>query len=180
MKDETENNLFTSIKLKEEIKFPKYAYIGHPITDIKEILGEEETALAIDFIESVGDLTKRFGYTPILPSIIGTYVKKSTTAKEQIYNDCALAVRISTLFIAIPIVPSIGLGMEIQLAISNKIPILLLVNKKTKLTSMINNHHGKVIWYNEYTDCLGYVHKHFTENNYVQNFSYYTFEKITA
>lgn len=169
---------YISIVPKEECIVHSRVYIGHPMTDLKEMLSDDEYVEAIEFIEDVACLTKRFGFKPILPAMFGSSINKKLISAEQIYNDCSYAVRSSVLFIAIPIVPSIGLGAELQIAKSNNIPVLLLVNNKTGLSKMIEGMNSFVLKYSDYKNCLHLIHRHLSEKNYNQSFSYYSFEKL--
>lgn len=179
MLEENNKMAFVSIKPKEKVKTPDYVYIGHPVTGLSANLNEEEIEQFTLFVENIAILFKNFSYTPLTPAILRSNVEVKNFSELNVYSQCAKAVRISNLFVAVPIIDSVGLGMEMQIAIQNQIPILLIVKKNQKVTSMINRQQlVHKIEYSDYESCISQLQKYLPEHHHRDYFSFYSFEKI--
>jgi hypothetical protein len=173
-----DNNSFKhlTIKVLERHCQPNFVYVGHPIKKVLEKNDQDLLSLTTTFVESIACVLKKYGYTPLIPSLLGHNVNRQLNFDtKDVYFNCAKATRASCLFIALPLDDSIGLGMEYQIAIANHIPIVALINKKEAVTGMINKNFAKVLPYNCFEQALILLDKHLEARCYYENFHYYDF-----
>ncbi len=72
-------------------------------------------------------------------NVLGTYPDfwNSKESPEQFYVRTYRTVTKCSLFIAEVSVPSHGVGMELQMAVENKIPVIILAKTGVKISSMV-------------------------------------------
>ncbi len=63
--------------------------------------------------------------------------KTSNVTPEEVYNICKELVSKSKLLLAYVGHPSIGTGQELEIAVDNEIPIILIYEKKIKISKMV-------------------------------------------
>ena len=106
-------------------KSKKMVYISGALTDMPE----EERAKLRTFYEELGQICREFGFEPYLPHIYGDPQRVAHLTPAQIDRMDRLAVTQSYLVVAYVGVPSIGVGIEIELAYHANKPIVLLYEK---------------------------------------------------
>ncbi|MEK7532121.1 MAG: hypothetical protein AAB579_00740 [Patescibacteria group bacterium] len=108
-----------------ETTLPKMVYISGALTDMPE----EERARLRTFYEALGRVCKEFGYAVYIPHIYGD--PKLVAHKEPVEIDHMdrLAVTLSYFVVAYVGVPSLGVGIEIEMAHHAHKPVVLLYEK---------------------------------------------------
>ena len=81
---------------------------------------------------------------------------KFTGNDEQRYNRAINLVNSADFIIAEMSIPSTGQGMELQQAVINKIPILVIAKNSSKISGLIKGSKGiiDILFYNEIDDIL--------------------------
>ncbi len=104
----------------------KIIYISGALTDMSE---EKRQALR-KFYEALGEICREFGFEPYIPHIFGDPKKLPNLTPKQIDRIDRLAVTQSYLVVAYIGVPSIGVGIELELAHHANKPVVLLYERK--------------------------------------------------
>lgn len=88
--------------------------------------------------------------------VIGTYPDfwNSKETPKQFYNRTYRTITKCALFIAEVSMPSHGVGMELQMAVEHKIPIVALAKQKNKVSIMVKGlpNLKKIIYYKNVND----------------------------
>ncbi len=134
-------------------KFPRpsCAYLASCLTT----LPQSEAAVFKAHLEKLSDLLIKFNIDAIVPHRDMDPEKNASASPKQVYEVDIAKVMNSQLVIADVTYASIGLGMEIQSAGSNSIPIMLLLKKGTRISRMPLGHPNLVscIEYENCEDC---------------------------
>ena len=109
-----------------EAELPKMVYISGALTDMPE----EQRVVLRRFYTDLGRVCKEFGFVVYLPHIYGDPKLVAHKTPKQIDEIDRLAVTLSCLVIAYVGVPSIGVGIEIEMANHANKPVILLFEKE--------------------------------------------------
>lgn len=114
------------VRREFEAEFPKMVYISGALTDMPE----EQRVVLRQFYTDLGRVCKEFGFAVYLPHIYGDPKLVAHKTPKEIDEIDRLAVTISCLVIAYVGVPSIGVGIEIEMANHANKPVILLFEKE--------------------------------------------------
>lgn len=107
-------------------KIPKIIYISGALTSISE----QERIKLRKFYEELGEVCKEYDFESYIPHIYGDPKFLAHLSAAQIDRRDRLAVTQSYLIVAYVGIPSIGVGIEIELANHSNKPVILLYEKE--------------------------------------------------
>lgn len=108
------------------IKNKKIIYISGALTNISE----QERIQLRKFYEELGEICKEYNFEPYIPHIYGDPKFLAHLTAAQIDRRDRMAVTQSYLIIAYVGIPSLGVGIEIELAYHSNKPVILLYEKE--------------------------------------------------
>jgi hypothetical protein len=108
----------------------KSVYIAGPLTD----LVPEKRAMLREFYESLGQVCTEFGLEPYLPHQHSDPANQSHLTPQRVDQIDRLAVTQSVLVVAYVGVPSLGVGIEIEIAHHASKPVVILA-EQTKIVA---------------------------------------------
>lgn len=116
-----------------EVTFQKMVYISGALT----VMLEEERAALRRFYTDLGRVCKEFGFVVYLPHIYGDPKLVAHKTAQEIDEIDRLAVTSSCLVVAYVGVPSIGVGIEIEMANHADKPVILLCEKGKSVSRLV-------------------------------------------
>jgi hypothetical protein len=103
----------------------KTVYVSGALSD----MSEEERAKLRAFYDAIGDVCREFGLEPYCPHIYGDPKQVAHLTPKEIDRIDRLAVTQAYLVIAYVGVPSLGVGIEVELAHHADKPVVILFEK---------------------------------------------------
>lgn len=116
-----------------EVTLKKMVYISGALT----VMSEAERAVLRRFYTDLGHICKEFGFEVYLPHIYGDPKLVAHKTPQEIDEIDRLAVTLSFLVIAYVGVPSIGVGIEIEMANHADKPVILLYEKGKSVSRLV-------------------------------------------
>ena len=91
---------------------------------------------ALAFYEAIGSLCKELGMQPYIPHLCTDPRTDASITPKEVYEWDAQEITTSELLIAYVGIPSLGIGMELARATMSGIPIILLYERKTRISRL--------------------------------------------
>lgn len=104
------------------------AYISGSLTGV-----DNSTLLKLKrFYEDIADLCREFDINPYVPHLKSDPITHPDLSPSEVYEMDRKEVLGSDIVIAYVGIPSFGVGIEIEIARENNIPVILIYMRKTK------------------------------------------------
>lgn len=126
------------------------AYVSGALT------GGDEIETLKKFYEQVAEVCVREGIEAYVPHLISDPIGNPNMTPEEVYDLDRKQVTDSNLLIAYVGYPSLGVGLEIEIAREKNIPVVLLMEKERRISRMARGNPAVVaeIHFSDFSDAL--------------------------
>lgn len=118
----------SSVIEEGEFALKKQVYISGPLLHV----GEDKKVL----YEQIGRIVSELGFEPYIPHQHTDPIQNAEYTPEDVYSIDKTQVQRSCLLIAYVGVPSLGVGIEIEMAAEKNIPIILVYESTVSVSKM--------------------------------------------
>ncbi len=115
---------------KEKAEMPSKVYISGALTGVNNPEGLRE------FYERIADVCRLVGFIPYIPHLVSDPIANPTISDSEVYELDREQVSTSDLVIAYLGIPSFGVGLELEIAREQGVPVIALMEEGAKVSRM--------------------------------------------